>query len=226
MLSVIIPALNEQHRVIESALEIIRAINSIGYKYEIIFVNDGSTDSTYEKMLKFAEDNENVIIVNNIKNLGLGAAYKAGLSRASGDYITWVPSDLSHKEYSVIDAYKAIGQEDMIIPIPKNPHVRSITRRIISFTYTFIINIISGNNIPYYNGLSVHKRDILKKINIDTTGFGFQAEIIIKLLNKGASYKLVDTYIEERLDGGSKAFALKNFFEVVKTIKNIFLKKY
>ena len=226
MLSVIIPALNEQLRVVESAQEIIKAINSIGYKYEIIFVNDGSTDSTYEKMLNFAEGNENIIIVNNGSNLGLGAAYKAGLSRASGDYITWVPSDLSHKEYSLIDTYKAIGQEDMIIPIPKNPHVRSITRRAISLTYTFIINIISGNNIPYYNGLSVHKRDILKKINIDTTGFGFQAEIIVKLLNKGASYKLVDTYIEERLDGGSKAFALKNFFEVVKTIKNIFLKKY
>jgi hypothetical protein len=107
---------------------------------------------------------------------------------------------------------------DIIIPVPRNPEVRTTVRQIISRLFTYIVNKISPTNIPYYNGLSVHKTSLLRNITIQTDSFGFQAEIIVRLLRAGATYKVVGTTISERKTGSSKAFTIKNILEVAKIL--------
>ena len=109
----------------------------------------------------------------------------------------------------------------MIIPRPTNPEVRARSRRIISNLYTAIINWGTGFDVPYYNGLSVHRVELLRSICLKTDSFGFQAEAIVKLLLLGAKYKVVDTYITERQVGRTKAFRIKNVFAVVRTLARI-----
>lgn len=222
MLSIIVPALNEQNRIIESVNEAIAAANDLSIDYEIILVDDGSIDSTWETMQSFKNSNKKVKAIKNPANLGIGASYKIGLIHANGDFVTWVPADLSHKKDSLVDAYSMLWSADMIIPLPSNPHVRSIQRQFISKMFTFIVNYGSGLRIPYYNGLSVHRRELLNKIEIHSVGFGFQAEIIVKLLKQGATYRIVNTFIDERKEGKSKALTFRNFKEVAMTISRIF----
>jgi hypothetical protein len=154
-------------------------------------------------------------------NKGLGGAYKVGLVASQSEFITWVPADCSHRSDSLLEAYQSIGEADMIIPLPINPEVRSFSRRVISRLFTSIINITSGLNIPYFNGLTVHRTSLLKRIEIKTNSFAFQAEIIVKLIRIGAGYKIVKTFIEERPNGASKAFTFKNISAVVVALFNI-----
>lgn len=221
MLSIIIPALNEQERIEASVMEAIAAAEDLKIDYEVILVDDGSRDSTWQMMEMISNSNDHIKLVRNPKNIGLGGSYKAGLSVAAGNYITWVPADLSHKRDSLYHAYSKIGSADMIIPFPNNPEVRSLKRRLISKCYTYLVNKSTGFNIPYYNGLSIHRKKLLDSIEIKTNGFGFQAEIIVKLLKHGASFSIADTFIDERTQGKSKAFTRKNMIEVSKTLLRI-----
>jgi hypothetical protein len=163
--------------------------------------------------------------IKNESNKGLGGTYKVGLAVCQSEFITWVPADCSHGSDSLLEAYRAIGDADIIIPIPTNPHVRPLSRQIISRLFTLIVNGFTKLNIPYYNGLSVHKKILLDGINIGTDGFGFQAEIIVKLVLNGASFKLVNTHISERKTGASKAFTYKNIKQVIATLNSFHSKR-
>lgn len=183
-LSVIVPVYNEQDNLEDSVLEILKAAKEANILAEIIIVDDGSSDDSWEIANSIQKQYERIRCYRNKYNLGLGGAYKKGLENVSMGYVSWVPSDCSHNSASLLEAFQAIGEADIIIPVPQNPEVRTLSRRIISKTFTLIINITSGLNILYYNGLSIYKSEILKKVEIESTGFGFQAEVMVKALKK------------------------------------------
>ncbi len=72
--------------------------------------------------------------------------------------------------------------------------------------------------MPYYNGLSVHRVDLLKNISLQSNGFGFQAEAIVKLIYQKASFITTDATIYERPSGESKAFTLRNIMSVASVL--------
>ena len=221
LLTIIVPALNEEKHLALSVNEALKAAAESGITCEVVVIDDGSTDRTGEVALRLAESDPRLRAIRNARNLGLGGAYKAGLVAARGTYVTWIPADVSHPAEGLLPAYKSIGQADIIIPKPNNPEVRGWSRRFISTLYTRLVNAITGLNVPYYNGLSVHRVDLLRSIDMTTDSFGFQAEAIAKLLFRGATYKVVDTFITERQVGRSKAFRLKNVLAVVRTLGHI-----
>jgi glycosyltransferase involved in cell wall biosynthesis len=223
LLSIIIPALNEERHLTDSVSEALKAAEQTGVACEVIVVDDGSRDRTAQVAEQLADRDPRIRVVRNPRNLGLGGAYKQGLAIARGAYVTWVPADASHPADGLLPAYRCIGEADIILPKPTNPQVRSRSRRIISRSYTLVVNLITGFRIPYYNGLSVHRAELLRSVNLATNNFGFQAEAIAKLLLRGASYKVVDTFITERQLGHSKAFRVRNVLSVVKTLGRILL---
>jgi glycosyltransferase involved in cell wall biosynthesis len=219
-LTVIVPAFNEEKNLEASVREIVDAANKSDLSIEIIIIDDGSKDGTWECAQRLQNSNSQVKSIKNESNKGLGGTYKVGLAACRSEFITWVPADCSHGCDSLLDAYQAIGDADIIIPVPTNPQVRPLSRQIISRLFTAIVNGSTKLNIPYYNGLSVHKKTLLDGIKVGTDGFGFQAEIIVKLIRSGATYKLVNTHISERKGGFSKAFTLKNISQVLNTLYN------
>ena len=93
--------------------------------------------------------------------------------------------------------------------------------------YTPFLNLIFGLNLPYYNGLGIYKRSILKDINIYTNSFTWQIEVLLKLFKtKNINYILVPTKLDERIGGKSKAFNLKNSILVTYSIIRLFLLKF
>lgn len=221
LLSIIVPALNEERHISDSVKEALKAAEQTGIACEVIVVDDGSTDRTGQVALRLAEQDARIRLVRNPRNLGLGGAYKEGLALARGVYVTWVPGDASHPAEGLLSAYRAIGQADIIVPKPTNPEARARSRRVISSIYTLLVNLTTGFNIPYYNGLSIHRVELLRAARFSTNNFGFQAEAITRLLFRGATYKVVETFITERQLGRTKAFRIKNVLSVVKTLGRI-----
>lgn len=218
MLSIIIPALNEAEGLQRSVAAASGAARAADLTYEIVIIDDGSTDSTGETADRLAVELPHVRAIHNPRNLGLGASYRIGVAAAKGRYVTWVPGDDSHPVEGLLPAYRAIGKADIILPVPTNPEVRHWSRRLVSAIYTLVLNFLFGYAIPYYNGLSIHRTELLRQLEITTSSFAFQAEIILKLLSQGRTWLPCPVPIAERNNGPTKAFKPRNIVGVLLTV--------
>ena len=95
MLSIVIPAFNEEHNIKDTIQNVLNAIDSVQYaiEYEIIIVNDCSTDKTKVVSELLQDQYKNIILLNNKENQGFGKSFKIGLSQARGDRIMWLQGD-------------------------------------------------------------------------------------------------------------------------------------
>ncbi len=91
---------------------------------------------------------------------------------------------------------------------------RTWQRTLISKTFTLLVNVITRQRLTYYNGLQIHRASILKSLQIESRGYGFQAEVLVKALRCTRTYREVAMDLNERTRGESQAFRLKNIVDV------------
>jgi len=226
MLSVIIPCFNEEKLVKKSFLEILKAIKlSKIYKYEIIFIDDGSDDKSCLIVEKLREKNKNIKIIKNPKNLGIGYNFFKGVKTSKGKYLIQIPADNSHSSIEISKILKLINKKyDLVTTYYSNNAERSAFRNIFTLVYTPFLNLIYGTNFLYFNGLTLYKTKDLKKIKFNNSSFSYQIEIFVYLFHKNKpKIKVVPTILKDRKKG-SKAFKLKNSVLVVVSIFKIFVK--
>ena len=213
----VVPAFNEQENIADTVVEIEAAACGLD-DYEIVIVNDCSTDGTAEVIEKLAQTNGRIRTVHNARNLGLGGAYKAGAARATMAYVIMIPGDNNHPANGIIPVLESLGVADIVIPYVTNPQVRQLHRRIISDAFRRVLNFLFRLKVPYYNGLVVHRTELLRTITIETDSFAYQAEALVKLLRMGASSVAVPLEVSERGDHRTRAFKPKNIYAVCLTI--------
>ena len=216
-ISVIIPALNEEKLLSLTVKLVVDACLSTKLNYEIIIVDDGSTDNTLEIAFALSNQYKNIKVIRHDVNLGIGAAYKNGLSASSKEHIILIPADNAWPYESLTDIFLLIGSVDIIIPYITTAGDKNLFRKIISRIYTQIINTVFRLKVPYYNGIVVHRLDLVKSIHICANGFFYQTELLVKILKLHPllACKFVPSATNIRTDGKSKALSLKNLIGVI-----------
>lgn len=214
-ISFIIPCFNEENNIQNTVKEILDLSRKCSLKnIELIIIDDGSNDKTYEKI----KTEKKIRKFQHKKNIGIGAAYKTGLKKSKGEYIIMIPGDNSHPITSIEPIIKNIGKSDIIIPFTTQKGKRSLLRFILSKAFTLLLNSYFNLKVKYFNGTVLHKRSILNEIEINSDGFDYQAEILIKLIHKKFLYKEVEVVINERKEGQSKAVSVSNAFKILKNL--------
>lgn len=217
-LSVIIPAFNEEGN-LEAAVDVILStLNGRSDSYELLIVNDGSTDGTRKIADRLANTNPAIKVVHNDGNKGLGFSLRRGFGLASKKYVTWCAGDNPMLDTSLKEMFDHLGRADLIISYVANPEFRSLGRRFLSRAYVLLLNSLFGLNLKYYNGFTIYKSESVNGLKTTTEGFSFLAEILILLIKSGCSYVEVPTYHRLRSHGQSKAFKFQNFRDVVSSL--------
>jgi glycosyltransferase involved in cell wall biosynthesis len=216
-ISFIVPALNEEE-VIERVVEdIIAVVKGRFADYELLLIDDGSTDRSGAIMENLARKYERIRALHNGRNLGLGASYQRGLAEARFEYVMLLCGDGGLPAKSLPVIFDEIGKADIVIPHMLNlREIKTPLRHLLSRTYTGLLNLLFGFKLKYYNGLPVHRTDLLRSIRITSRGFGFQAEILVKLLKSGCTYVEVGTFGAEETRR-SLALRPRNVLSVAKT---------
>jgi dolichol-phosphate mannosyltransferase len=111
MFSLIIPVYNEEDLIEELTLRTVKAVESFVSNYEILFINDGSTDSTLEKLLLARKQYPRIKIVDLSRNFGHQAAFTAGLEMALGNYVAMMDGDLQDPPELLAEMYIKIKEE-------------------------------------------------------------------------------------------------------------------
>ena len=216
----VIPCFNEEDNVGPTVGSVREAMGS-RYDYEIVLVNDASTDRTLERMQALAVADPRIRVLDNPSNLGFGGSYKRGARAATATYVMMLPGDDGFPGQSIAEIVSHAGKADIIIPIVTNPGARSRFRAFASKGFTTLLNWTFWLNVGYYNGAVLQRNELLRSIEITTNSFAYQAEALVKLIARGATYEHCYVLIQERAAGRSSALSLKNQIAVWKTILHL-----
>ena len=220
-ISFIVPALNEE-KVVETVIEqLLDQVRGWFADFELILVDDGSTDATGTIMDRLAQRYERVRVIHNGANLGFGASFQAGLKQARFDYVMLLCGDGGLPAKSLPPIFEKIGSADIVVPWMVNlRQIKTPLRYFLSRAYTMLLNSLSGLKLKYYNGLPVHRRENLEKIAITSGGFGFQAEVLVKLIRSGSSFVEVGVHGAEKTNRSS-ALRMRNWISVARTFHHL-----
>ena len=220
--SIIIPALNEAGNIEKTIQNVLLALeNQELSDYEIIIINDGSTDETGKIAAGLSINNERIKVMSNPKPKGLGYNIRIGIRAAVKDYVGWFPGDNQIILESIQKIFEQIGKTDAIIPYVANPKQRTFFRLMLSRSYTMTFNVLFGLHLKYFNGPCFFRRDALKDIVMTTDSPAYMAEILVQLVKKKTPYVEVPFCNQERVYGKSSVIKWKNVFLIGKTIINL-----
>ena len=216
----VIPCFNEEDN-LGATVGSVREAMGARDDYEIVLVNDASTDHTLERMQALATTDPHIHVLDNPINLGFGGSYKRGAKAAIATYVMMLPGDDGFPGQSIAEIVSHAGEADIIIPIVTNPGARSWLRALASKGFTTLLNWTFWLNVGYYNGAVLQRNELLRGIEITTNSFAYQAEALVKLIARGATYEHCHVRIQERAAGRSSALSVKNQIAVWKTILHL-----
>ena len=219
-LSVIIPAYNEAGNILATLENVTTAFAPLDLPHEILVIDDGSRDKTADLVQSNLSRFPNVRLIQNERNMGFGWSYRRGVETAALAHIVMVHGDNAWGWATLREFFSRTGDADVIIGYTRDMlKSRTWTRTVVSKTFTLLVNSITWRRLTYYNGLQIHQAPILKSLTIESRGYGFQAEVLVKALRKTKTYVEVPMELIERVEGESKAFRMRNVVDVLRTLK-------
>nr|WP_309758520.1 glycosyltransferase family 2 protein [Flavobacterium sp.] len=168
-LSILIPLLNEEESLNELYNWIIKVMQSHNYSYEIIFLDDGSTDNSWTIIEGFAQQNPNVKGVRFMKNFGKSQALHAGFAKAKGDVIITMDADLQDSPEEIPGLYDMIvnGKYDLVSGWKKKRYDSVVAKNLPSKLFNWAARKTSGVELNDFNcGLKAYKNIVVKNIEV------------------------------------------------------------
>jgi glycosyltransferase involved in cell wall biosynthesis len=168
-LSILIPLLNEEESLNELYNWIIKVMHSHNYTYEIIFLDDGSTDNSWTIIEGFANENPHVKGVRFMKNFGKSQALHAGFAKAQGDVIITMDADLQDSPEEIPGLYDMItnGKYDLVSGWKKKRYDSVVAKNLPSKLFNWAARKTSGVELNDFNcGLKAYKNIVVKNIEV------------------------------------------------------------
>jgi dolichol-phosphate mannosyltransferase len=226
-LSVLMPALNEAPNIEGAICGVLRTADRIGLDVEIVVLTctdrNGQSDGTVDIVRRLANDDARVHSVHENRYQPLGEKVRHGAMLASKTHVVMIPGDNEVQPDSFAEAFEAIGREDVVLCYPVNPEVRPRHRRVLSRSYTAIVNWLFWRRLVYYNGMNIYRTADVQRALPRSDSFALGAEMVVRLLQPGMTYLEVPVRLQVR-HGRSKALRLENVKRVIIDIARLRLR--
>lgn len=197
MLSVIVPTYNEATKLTETVKDAIDTLESRHIKYELIIVDDGSKDDTWEKSLSIAEQHSTVRVFGYKQNKGKGYALKYGFQFAKGDPVLFLDSDLELPPFQIPGFLEYMLEDDVDIVIGSKRHPLSqaevtFIRRFLSKGYNLLVKLLLNLDVTdVLVGLKLYRRKVLEQIfpKLTVQRYAFDVELLANARRAGYNIK-------------------------------------
>jgi 2-polyprenyl-3-methyl-5-hydroxy-6-metoxy-1,4-benzoquinol methylase len=222
-LTLFIPCLNEEKRVVPTIETVRAAMRELPFSYEILVTDDGSKDQTATVVEEYLRANPGVALRlhRNPGNRGLARSFVDASFRGRGRYLRLICGDNVEPKESMTAILSRLGEADIIVPYYPVVPGKSRSRLFISSLYTRIVNLLSGHHLHYYNGHPLYRRyDVMRWASYNY-GFGFQADLLTTLLDEGATWQEFAIVAVHQDKGGASSINLRNFLSVASSLLEI-----
>ena len=226
-LTLMVACYNEQPNVHATLETVERALDELPMRAEVLVIDDASTDGTADEVQRFMADHPAmpVRLVRQQFNQGLSQSYIDGAFLGRGRWYRLVCGDNVEPVATLTAVLQKTGEADMIVPYHVQCEGRTALRRLLSRGFTVMVNCISGYRLRYYNGLPVLRRQDVMRWHGNYRGFGFQADLITRLLDEGRSCLEVPVTARDRQAGESKALTAANLASVAHFLLDLTIRR-
>jgi glycosyltransferase involved in cell wall biosynthesis len=210
-ISIIIPLLNEQQSLPELHSWIVKVMNENKYSYEVIFIDDGSTDTSWEIIEQLSKENQFVKGLRFQRNFGKSQALHAGFAKAQGDVIITMDADLQDSPDEIPGLYTMIVNEnfDLVSGWKKKRYDSVVTKNLPSKLFNWAARKTSGVELNDFNcGLKAYKNSVVK--NVEVSG---EMHRYIPVLAKNAGFSKIGekVVIHQARKYGETKFGMNRF---------------
>ena len=211
-ITIVVPLYNEEESLPELHAWIQRVMKANNYSYEIIFVNDGSTDKSWNVIEKLAEKDNNVKGLKFRRNYGKSPALYCGFEKAQGDVVITMDADLQDSPDEIPGLYKMITEDGFdLVSGYKEKRYDPITKTLPTKLFNATARKISGvHNLHDFNcGLKAYRKDVIKNIEV----YGEMHRYIPYLAKNAGFDKIGEKVVQHQARKyGSSKFGLNRFF--------------
>jgi len=219
-LSVVIPVYNEAPNLERLYAEFTETLEAWGGSYELLLVDDGSTDGTADIVRDLAKRYKYVRLIRNPRNLGLGASIRRAIEEAHTDKISFIPGDNDIPAVTLELLFRTAYAAEVVMCYFHNVELRGRFRFLVSTFFTLIYTTCFDLYVQYLNGPAVYPVGRLRDLKLRSTRFSIIAEINVKLLRQGVTFVEVASNRQAGLDG-STSFGLRNLVETIRVFLEV-----
>jgi len=209
-ISIVIPLYNEEESITPLSHEIRKAISRLNTNYEVILVDDGSTDSSLQKLKEIAKTDNRFRYFSFRKNYGKSAALQIGFKAATGDVVVTMDADLQDDPQEIQNLIKKLEDGFDLCSGWKKKRQDPIIKKISSKFFNFVTRIISGIKIHDFNcGLKAYRKEVVENVKV----YG-ELHRYIPVLAKWQGYTITEVPVmhHPRRYGKTK-FGITRFFK-------------
>lgn len=225
-ISIIIPLLNEEESLVELHEWIDRVMKQNKLSYEVIFVDDGSNDKSWQVISQLSSQNNNIIGVKFRRNYGKSAALNEGFRIAQGDVVFTMDADLQDSPDELPEMYRMITEDGWdIVSGWKKKRYDPFIKRTTSKFYNYVTRKMSGIKLHDFNcGLKAYKNELVKEIEV----FGEMHRYIPLIAKKAGFNKITEKVVQHQARKyGVTKFGLNRFINgFLDLITIVFINKY
>lgn len=223
-ISVIIPILNECDNLQELQGQLTRVLEEVGRSYEIIYIDDGSTDGSQKLCREFASSNPHVMLVELRRHFGKAAALQAGFETARGEIIITMDGDLQDDAKEIPAFLDALEDDLDLVSGWKRDRQDPISKTLPSRFFNFVTSQLTGIPLRDFNcGFKAYRREVVE--NLDLYGELYR---YIPVLANAKGFRVGEIPVEHRprLHGKSK-YSIERFFRgAFDLVTVLFLRNY
>jgi glycosyltransferase involved in cell wall biosynthesis len=208
--SLILPMYNEEDNVIITLNEVKKVLQTFE-SYQIVAVDDGSSDRTLELLEEYARETPELLVLTHPVNMGMGRALRTGFEKAEGDVIVTLDADLSYEPQYITQLIQELQENQLDIVIGSQYMAGGETedipfiRLFVSKMANKIVGYALNKNISTVTGiLRAYRREVLDSIEIEATGTEINPEILSKAIAIGFEVKEIPVKLKGRKLGESK----------------------
>ena len=235
MISILIPFHNEIENIETYPLLLFPTVHNImiryAYDYEFVFVDDGSTDKGFDKLVEVSKPFDYKGSINSFEpRAGLGCAIRRGIKHSNGDYIIVLDADLSYKPEDISILLRKLIEHPDADCITASPYTKKYTdggmRIFGSKFFNGIFSKLLDRKVTCVTGMfRLYKTSALKELTLTSKDFNINTEIILKLFANGKEIYEVPSKLNKRNLGKSKLKIMKEVMNETKLICKLVIKK-
>ncbi len=214
-MSVIIPAFNESACLRQCLLETHDCLSRQGWEFEIVVVDDGSTDGTLAIAREVQKIRSGIRCHRHAVNTGLGVALRTGFSQASGEWLFFIPAD-GQFDINQIDRFLPwLDSSDVIAGVKSGISDYSAYRRMNSRLFVAFYRLLFGLRLEDYNYVQMYRAQVIRSLDLSARGIFITGEILAKAARRGCRIRAVEATYLPRRGGQATGVRLSNALKTV-----------